>query len=206
MNEQMQPKENPIVQKEEKRSMFRSGRFWLITCVIIVICGIAAAIIMQYRNSDIYNACTGCGNNETLSLIEKFNKYMYELKCAKSGSESKSYKNYFVTCAVKSPLAGRDCLQNSDCQGGACIPSAIPTDSRFRTGLGLGDWQDESTLRVNAEGYVLGSCSENKYSEESIPNSRYCNVYQIYAPSLASKPGENISTVDCEGPGFYSND
>ncbi|MFA6098706.1 MAG: hypothetical protein WC808_04120 [Patescibacteria group bacterium] len=97
-------------------------------------------------------------------------------------------------CYDKSSLAGADCIQNSDCHGGACRPPL-----KLVQNLRVNATQWDSSVRFNGDGYVIGTCSEAEYyidfDEKKISTYHFCGD-SILKPFKAGDNG--IITAFCD--------
>lgn len=122
--------------------------FFLIALVVIG----GLSIVFWYSSIDV-SATGGRPDN----LFGKIGTYFYQHKCQKQNGVFAEEGWNSLICYKKSSMAGKECLQNSDCQDGVCEPSAVPY---MPVGRVNAPWQWRGIPKVNKDGFITGTCSE----------------------------------------------
>lgn len=152
------PTVTPVKKKFYKKWWFGAI---VITVVIVLLIVIANLLIL-------YNTCMFCNSTDSLA---KLNDKLFTNHCESSGKIVEQ-TGYSKICYDKSEKAGQDCLQDSECNGGACRLT----------------YEESKNLRMNSAGYILGTCSQAKYQDQPYTGEngdRPCGA-SLNEPLLAS--------------------
>lgn len=143
--------------QDKSKKVKKGPKIILLLILLLLMLMIVAAIVLVVWYSSIDVTQDGSYQHEYDTFDKKIGALLYKYKCERQ--DRIYYESGWSTllCYRRSSDAGKECIQNSDCQAGVCKPSAIPTKSHI--GLTYYDgWR--GTPEVNDDGYVVGHCSE----------------------------------------------
>ncbi|XOU94080.1 MAG: hypothetical protein ACNFW9_04515 [Candidatus Kerfeldbacteria bacterium] len=189
MEEQNQ---QPTPQPEEpKKKIYKKWWLWVLTIIIL---GFFVGLLSLYIWSDIDYPCSLCEAYGQGNIIEKINKNIYDYKCEKAGRIIKEIGWSGAVCFERSDKANQNCIQNSDCDGGACEPSAWTNLINIHSQET--ELSNKDALRINNDGYVLGTCSDAKYRLEPYSGDDMPCGLSLTIPTKT--PPSSLSTLFCD--------
>lgn len=130
--------------ESSKKSSFLKSLLLLLASIVVLCLGIFAYL---YFSTDINN------DGSNAFGIAEFKCKMHDMVFEEGSWGAHCYK--------KAADSGEECIQNSDCDGGACRPSA--TLDLLYPRAGHDKW--DGTPLENDEGYLVGHCSEADYTD-----------------------------------------
>ncbi|MFA6098707.1 MAG: hypothetical protein WCV50_02955 [Patescibacteria group bacterium] len=169
--------------------------------VLLIIFCVPVVLIIVYIAILYFSVNPEEAGSRGLGIISKITIPILKFKCEKTNGVYEEWGWTAAYCYKKSPEAGKDCIQNSDCHGGACRPSSTPDTfgiNRGNTNARDDEWYLNS--RHNTDGYVFGTCSDAEYYPDGIIPADHQD-YPFCGSSIMSPTSNvdyNITLLFCD--------
>ena len=146
----------------------------------LVIAAIAGVAIWY---SSINISQTMSYEHEYDTFNKRIEALLYKYKCGRQDRVYYEVGWSTLVCYRKSPDAGKECIQNSDCQAGVCVPSSMPS---FTIGK-VNPYEWKVPPEVNEDGFIVGKCSEVAWPFDP-KHGGTCMSSYIIKPSTIDDP------------------